>query len=199
MSLFVKAFKIQIIFKVSDVHISVHHEPERTADFKEFCHRTINELIKPRVLLITGDLTDAKSANKLYSEQYRKEWDDFVEAVDGLNGTETIAIRGNHDAFNEPNHLNSYYAKYLREQRNLAAETELFQIQTDFGNYSLVSVDAAPQPGFKRPFNFVGYVGEKSLEKLEELKPKLENGNQTVLFGHYPTSSKFLFFIHFPL
>ena len=49
--------------QISDLHISTHFEPERTKDFHQFAAETV-PLIKPEVLLITGDLVDAKSANK---------------------------------------------------------------------------------------------------------------------------------------
>ena len=33
------------------------------------------------MVVITGDLTDAKSANKLDSVQYQSEWDDFLAGI----------------------------------------------------------------------------------------------------------------------
>ena len=38
-------------------------------------------MINPEVVVITGDLTDAKSANKLDSVQYQSEWDDFIAGI----------------------------------------------------------------------------------------------------------------------
>ena len=70
--------------QVSDVHISAHHEPQRTEDFHKFCSETLN-VIKPEVVVITGDLTDAKSADKLSSLQYRDEWDDFMAGIQKIN------------------------------------------------------------------------------------------------------------------
>ena len=96
--------------------------------------------------------------------------------------------RGNHDAFNEPDQKNSQYMHYVRD--NLTATTELFTITKPYGNYSLVAIDGAPVPGFKRPFNFVGYVGQDSLDKLSSIRDQSRHTNQTVLFGHYPTSSE---------
>ena len=104
-------------------------------------------------------------------------------------------IRGNHDAFNEPTQENSRYMHYMRD--NLTATTQLFSIEKSFGTYSIVSVDGAPVPGFKRPFNFVGYVAEDDLTKLSEIRDTTRNYNQSILFGHYPTSSKFYWFRKF--
>ena len=66
--------------QVSDIHISTHNEERRTKDFHIFCSKTL-KLIKPEVVVITGDLTDAKSANKLDSVQYQSEWDDFIAGI----------------------------------------------------------------------------------------------------------------------
>jgi len=174
--------------QVSDIHISAHHEPQRTADFEKLCE-DMEHVIKPDILLITGDLTDAKSANKLYSEQYREEWEAFTSSISALKKTRLVAIRGNHDAFNEPDQKNSQYMHYVRD--NLTATTELFTITKPYGNYSLVAIDGAPVPGFKRPFNFVGYVGQDSLDKLSSIRDQSRHTNQTVLFGHYPTSTMY--------
>jgi len=174
--------------QVSDIHISTHHEPSRSSEFTLLC-QMMEDLIKPELLLITGDLTDAKSHNKLYSQQYKEEWEAFIDSINQLKKTRLIAIRGNHDAFNEPDQANSQYMHYMRD--NLTATTQLFTITKPFGNYSIVSVDGAPVPGFKRPFNFVGYVQDESLDKLQEIKEQSEVTNQTVLFGHYPTSTMY--------
>ena len=174
--------------QVSDIHISTHHEPARSTEFTLLC-QMMDDLIKPELLLITGDLTDAKSHNKLYSQQYKEEWETFIDSINQLKRTRLVAIRGNHDAFNEPDQANSQYMHYMRD--NLTATTQLFTITKPFGNYSIISVDGAPVPGFKRPFNFVGYVQDESLDKLREIKEQSDGTNQTVLFGHYPTSSKF--------
>ena len=66
--------------QVSDIHISTHNEERRTKDFHIFCSKTL-KLINPEVVVITGDLTDAKSANKLDSVQYQSEWDDFIAGI----------------------------------------------------------------------------------------------------------------------
>ena len=72
--------KLVHFVQVSDIHISTHHEEQRTKDFHIFCSQTL-KLINPEVVVITGDLTDAKSANKLDSVQYQSEWDDFIAGI----------------------------------------------------------------------------------------------------------------------
>merc|ERR1719197_200401 len=145
--------------QVSDLHISTHFEPERTKDFYQFAAETV-PLIKPEVLLITGDLVDAKSKNKLTSVQYKQEWDEFSAAASKIpSSIKVMSIRGNHDSSNELSFNNSMYRRYLKGQ---SIQNEMITIEKPFGNYSLIAVDATTEPGFKRPFNFVGYISDDS-------------------------------------
>ena len=107
-----------------------------------------------------------------------------------------LSIRGNHDSFNELDLSQSHYVQNLK---NESISTHLHTIEKSYGNYSLLSVDAAPNPGFKRPFNFVGYISDQSKLKLETLGNEAKNNNQTVLYGHYPTSSKYSRFVLIPI
>ena len=103
------------------------------------------------------------------------------------NLPKVLSIRGNHDSFNELDLSQSHYVQNLK---NDSISTHLYTIQKPYGNYSLLSVDAAPNPGFKRPFNFVGYISDQSKIDLEQLGNEAKSNNQTVLYGHYPSSSK---------
>lgn len=176
------------VVQISDVHISKFHEPKRLSDFKKFCNETIRT-IDPELVIITGDLTDAKTKNKLGSVQYHEEWNSYNSAISTINKP-IIHIRGNHDAFDEPDFSSSFYQKYGGESK--IARNRKFDIKKSYGTYSFVAVDAASEPGFKRPFNFVGYIKDKGLNELKEIGSQTKNSNHSIWFGHYPTSSKFL-------
>ncbi|XP_038597461.1 transmembrane protein 62 isoform X3 [Tachyglossus aculeatus] len=60
---------------------------------------------------------------------------------------------------------------------------------TSFGNYSFICVDATPSPGPKRPYNFFGILNENQMAELSALATESHRSNQTVWFGHYPTST----------
>ncbi|XP_016067841.1 PREDICTED: transmembrane protein 62 isoform X2 [Miniopterus natalensis] len=58
---------------------------------------------------------------------------------------------------------------------------------TPFGNYSFISLDATPNPGPKRPFNFFGILDEKRMEELLLLSKESSRSNHSIWFGHYVT------------
>lgn len=67
-------------------------------ELEDFCTRTV-EAIKPKVVLASGDLTDAKHKNNMGSSQYEEEWivyNDVLRKCDIKNKTIWFDIRGNH-------------------------------------------------------------------------------------------------------
>lgn len=88
-------------FQISDIHISIFQDEGRINDFREFATRTLSA-IKPKVVLASGDLTDAKDRDHLGSRQYEQEWKiyhDILESSQVRNKTLWMDIRGNHGNF----------------------------------------------------------------------------------------------------
>lgn len=59
--------------QISDTHLSFYQNKERETDLYQFC-QTIVPMIKPPVLLLTGDITDARSRDPMGSGQHKTEW-----------------------------------------------------------------------------------------------------------------------------
>ena len=66
--------------QLSDIHISQFWDPGRQADLRRFCLEWL-PVIRPKVVLVTGDLTDAKDVDFVGSEQYPEEWKQYYAAV----------------------------------------------------------------------------------------------------------------------
>ncbi|XP_071537020.1 transmembrane protein 62-like [Panulirus ornatus] len=177
--------------QISDLHLSVFQDPSRATQFREFSFSTVSA-IKPAVVLASGDLTDAKNADMLGSQQYIEEWatySDILHSTGVLNKTVWLDIRGNHDNFNVPSLASeeNFYQRYsIQGQRHQRSYMYTYSQGSD--SVTFIAVDACLLPGPRRPFNFIGMVTASEMRVLEEFEMASKRNNYTIWFGHYPTS-----------
>lgn len=179
--------------QISDLHISLYLDPTRVSHLIDFCNRTV-DIIRPSVVLASGDLTDAKTANFLGSKQHEQEWRwyrDVLRDTNVLNKTTWLDIRGNHDNFNVPalQTKHDLFTNYSAQGKK-HARSYMHQVTKDGERYSFIAVDACLDPGPKRPFNFVGMLSKNETQHIMNLaeKSRAMETNYTIWFGHYPTS-----------
>ncbi|CAH0750252.1 unnamed protein product [Diatraea saccharalis] len=178
--------------QISDIHISIFRDPGRITQFQQFCDSTVKK-IKPLVVLATGDLTDAKAKDNLGSSQVQKEWiyyHNIIKESGVIEETVWLDIRGNHDNFNIKtlSSQENYFRNYSVQGSTHVKSYVHYENQNDV-NVAFLGIDACPEPGLRRPFNFIGILDVKEQENIQKLKAESENkADHIIWFGHYPTS-----------
>ncbi|XP_069117424.1 transmembrane protein 62-like isoform X1 [Argopecten irradians] len=176
--------------QVSDIHVSKFHDAKRAPDLLKFCQEQLT-VIKPDFVIASGDLTDAKLPDARGSRQYIEEWTIYKETVQKCHDiVDTwLDIRGNHDDFDVPgeDHEKNYFRSYSM-QGPKHPNSYLYHHNKPWGRYSFIAMDACPDPGPRRPFNFFGYMNKRKMTRLMEYEKQTHGSNMTVWFGHYPTS-----------
>ncbi|KAJ1964963.1 hypothetical protein GGI12_001088 [Dipsacomyces acuminosporus] len=176
----------------SDLHISKYVGKGGYVHFLHFLYTAV-PLISPRLVTVTGDLTDGKDKQKLTSMQQLDEWKTYQSALDSVgfkhrfNGTFYRDQRGNHDCFDVFN-FNSK-ENYFRDYSATGSDGYLLRIREPFGTYSFVASDGCPRNGFARPLNFFGYLDAKDMMELEKRMEAAVGSNHTFLLNHYPVST----------
>jgi len=66
----------------------------------------------------------------------------------------------------------------------------MYNVNTGLETFSFIAIDACLKPGPKRPFNFIGFLDQDEINRIQQLVNRSkENAAHAIMFGHYPTSS----------
>lgn len=87
------------------------------------------------------------------------------------------------------NSKNNYYSNYSVQGKK-HPRSYIYNVVVGSETYSFIAIDACLKPGPKRPFNFVGVLDHREINKIQQLvnQSKEINADYIIWFGHYPTS-----------
>lgn len=183
--------------QISDIHISIFRDPTRITQFREFCDITV-DVVKPKLVLASGDLTDAKSEDNIGSKQNLGEWEYYRNVLRECritNKTIWLDIRGNHDNFNVAGQdsKENFFPNYsIQGGHNPRSYMHQVRLNANEGGdlYTFIGIDACLEPGPRRPFNFVGMVDKPEIDEVRRLIARTiaSGSDHTIWFGHFPTS-----------
>lgn len=187
------------VVQVSDLHLSAYHR-ERAEDLEKLLAPALN-MIRPSLVLITGDLTDAKNRDRTTDRQDEDEWIqyknsmDFVIKESGLEKRAFFDLRGNHDKYGVP-YVGSYwdfFSKYsISAQLNRTSSIQSSTLIAKVRKYHFVGIDDTMSIGLRGPANLFGHPNNDRIQKVD-----LELGHwdgeskepvSKIVFGHFPLS-----------
>ena len=175
---------------ITDTHVSHIEEPSRISDLREFVTSSL-AVLKPEVVICSGDLTNAKRPGHLTASQSEEEWQTYKEVVDGRWQNVTwLDIRGNHDNLDviSRNSTSNMFSAFSVQGRKGNLHSYVHQYNGS-QKINFVGIDATWEVGMTFPFNFNGYLDEQEQQILEGFKTRLsDSGSLNIMFGHYPTS-----------
>ncbi|XP_064111470.1 LOW QUALITY PROTEIN: transmembrane protein 62-like [Macrobrachium nipponense] len=178
------------IVQVSDIHLHTGDEME-IQHFQEFVDDAL-KILKPAVVLVTGDLTNSKTYGVKIAE-LPEEWSIYRRAVKERIGRNIssiwLDIAGNHDNFDEVAH--SYFKANAVQSSFTASRTAIGVTIAGTGgqNVTFLPVDASLKPGI-RAYNFLGYLPEDEFKNLHRAAEEAHSrGDIIVFYGHYPIST----------
>ncbi|XP_057471357.1 putative metallophosphoesterase At3g03305 [Actinidia eriantha] len=187
------------LVQLSDLHFSVHH-PERARHFKDIVGPSLS-MINPSLVLITGDLTDGRSKDKLTMKEDEAEWMVYKKVMEdvikrsGLNKNLFYDLRGNHDNFGVPKlgGLFDFYSRYsINAQLGRSGQVNSVTVENAVRKILFVGVDSTMSVGLRGPTNLFGHPTDQLLTEIDsELSQWSSESTRPITkisFGHYPLS-----------
>lgn len=179
--------------QLSDIHASIHNKKGGLKFLERFLNYSL-PVINPEFVLVTGDITDAKDAWKVGSQQILQEWSNYNSLLEEYQILDRVGVssdkfwydqRGNHDCFNVPSFISEQ--NLFQKYSSVKEEQYWFQVQKPYGNYTFIALDSCPISGPSRPFNFFGYLDRYDMDYFySKISQYSVYSNHTFLMAHYP-------------
>ncbi|KAJ0976055.1 hypothetical protein J5N97_018020 [Dioscorea zingiberensis] len=187
------------VVQVTDLHLSAYHT-ERGDDLVRLLAPALL-VIRPSLLLITGDITDAKNKKRSSTRQDESEWIQYRNAMDAIVRHNVIEkrrifdIRGNHDKYGVPyvgHNLDFFSTHSINSQLHRHNTINSISLVGKNRIYHFLGIDDTIASGIRGPSNLFGHPTDRRLDAVESELQFWDNqpaGLVTkVVFGHFPMS-----------
>ncbi|PKU72749.1 Putative metallophosphoesterase [Dendrobium catenatum] len=187
------------VVQVSDLHLSAYH-PERAEELAGLLGSAIR-VIRPDLLLVTGDITDAKNSKRTSTRQDELEWIQYRNAMDtlvkqsGLERRRIFDIRGNHDKYGVPyvgSALDFFSIYSVSSQFKRLGTIQSVSLVGDDQRYIFLGIDDTMRIGVRGPSNLFGHPTGNRIRAVEAELQHSDNNSGVlftkVVFGHFPMS-----------
>nr|CAD1837589.1 unnamed protein product [Ananas comosus var. bracteatus] len=194
--------------QISDLHVSAHH-PARARDLVRLLAPALR-LLRPSLLLITGDLTDAKNKKRTSTRQDEYEWILYRNSMDevvkqsGLDKHRIFDIRGNHDKYGVPfvGHKMDFFSTHsINSQLNRLSTIYSISLLGNDRRYLFIGIDDTMSIGIRGHPTCLWELGDWKESKLIRilaldgeavsfLDLELEQEFPTTILITYPTDSR---------
>ncbi|URE32907.1 Ser Thr protein phosphatase family protein [Musa troglodytarum] len=187
------------VVQVSDLHLSTYH-PDRADDLVHLLAPALRA-IRPSLLVITGDITDAKNKRRTTTRQDISEWIQYSNSMEaivkysGIDKRRIFDIRGNHDKYGVPyvGHELDFFSTYsVSSQLGRLSTVQSISLVGDDRKYLFIGIDDTLSIGIRGPSNLFGHPTEKRMAVVEselqywDIYPS--ESVTKILFGHFPMS-----------
>ncbi|XP_024520040.1 putative metallophosphoesterase At3g03305 [Selaginella moellendorffii] len=185
--------------QISDLHVSVFH-PNRAEDLEILASRFL-ALVRPALVLVTGDLTDAKNRDLSVTRQDEAEWMQYQKTMKHVSKESRLPqsvffdLRGNHDRFGVPNRELDFFSRYsISADMNRVDPVQAATVTVPGGwKYLFLGFDDTMAIGLRGPTNLFGHPTDSMLGKMVSLlegfeKKQAPSSSAKVAFGHFPMS-----------
>ncbi|CAM6101049.1 unnamed protein product [Calypogeia fissa] len=188
------------VVQLSDLHLSLYY-PERAQAFEKLMPPII-AMIQPSLVIVSGDLTDAKNKDGSTTQQYEEDWIAYERGINairkesGIELTSFYDLRGNHDKYGVPyaNSSLDYYSRYsCNARQNRTGLVQSITLMDDKGwKILFVGVDDSMSVGLRGPSNIFGHPSDQTIDELDMRLSQWDNDTSTpvtkIVYGHFPMS-----------
>lgn len=171
---------------ISDTHIGANGD--RAVENFTWALEDAYDIVRPRLTVVCGDLTDANGFLGIPWDQQEDEWQAFRAIIDGAGRTldDLLDIPGNHDQYGDKGM--TYYLRYSLWGKAAGRHQHSVRVEEPFGTYHFLGVATPGNDGALPPADRAGLdAGE--LAYIQGSLDANADASMHLFFGHHPTGN----------